>query len=551
MAAAQSSVPPAIFAREWDFIVAGAGSSGAALAARLAQKQIGSVLLIEAGMPDNWHWLRIPIGVAPVLLGDRAVKRYFTEAEAHLGGRRIFWPRGRVPGGSSRINGMIWARGDPAEYAHWAAMDLPGWDYDSLLPYFQSIERYDDPRSRTRGRTGPVHVSRYSPCDPLTQGFLDACARLGMPTVQDYNDGRYQGAGVLQLSTRNGLRCSTKEAFLDPALRLDNFCLASGLAVERIMCEHRKAVGVIVRRDGVTHAIKARAEVIVCGGAIQSPQLLQLSGIGDAARLSQLALPVVHHLAGVGANLIDHLHVRVNVRARNVRTVNELMNGWPAKVVEGMRFLLHRDGMLATATCTAHALARTRDDDPQADVKLQLHNLTSPDARDPHRYVLDPHPGFSVGVFQLRPHSRGSVQIASGDPQADPLIVANYLADKRDREALLRGLRLARKVIQQPDLDRFAVEEIRPGRAVVDDDALLAWAGTCGSTSYHPVGTCRMGGDADAAAVVDHRLRVHGMNGLRVADASIMPTMPSSNINAACIAIGAKAADLVAEDLRR
>ena len=532
----------------WDYIVVGAGAAGAALATTLARRNVGSVLLLEAGPRESGRWFRLPIGVAMLLVGDRGVTRYFTAEQAALDGRRIYWPRGIGPGGSSQINGMIWARGDPAEYDRWAAEGLAGWSYADLLEHFCAAERYDGAGSRTRGRDGPVPITNYSPADPLTRGFLAACAALGWRTLDDYNDGVYEGAGVLQLNTRRGLRFSVRDAFLDPAARLANFRLVSEAKVTRVDVADGRARGVRCVIEGAPYNLVARREVIVCGGAIQSPQLLELSGIGDPARLTPLGIPVRHASPAVGEGLIDHLHVRLNLRARGVRTVNDLERRLAVKIGQGLRFALHRDGFLSTATCTAHALVRSSGDDAQPDMKLQLHLVTSADARSATGYQLDPFPGFSIALFQLRPHSRGSVHVASPRSDDHPRIDPNYLGDARDVAAALRGLRLARRLAAQPPLARFVGAELRPGPDATSDHDLMAYVRASGTTSYHPAGTCRMG--PPGGAVVDARLRVHGLRGLRVADASVMPTLPSSNTHAPAIAIGLKAAALVADDAR-
>jgi choline dehydrogenase len=535
-------------AAEWDYIVVGAGSAGAALAATLAQRNVGTVLLLEAGKRESGRWFRLPIGVAMLLLGERGVTRYFTAEQPGLDARRIYWPRGTGPGGSSQVNGMIWARGDPAEYDRWAAQGLPGWSYDDLLPYFRASERYEGAGSRTRGRDGATPVAIYSPADPLTRGFLDACAALGWRTLDDYNDGVYEGAGLLQLNTLRGLRFSTRDAYLDPAAGLPNFRLVNEAPVTGIVLSEGRSVGVSCAIDGQLHRLTARREVVVCGGAIQSPQLLELSGIGEPARLQSLGLTVRHPLAAVGENLLDHLHVRLNLRAHGVQTVNDLQRRWSVKVAQGLRFALHRDGLLSTATCTAHALVRSREDDPQADLKLQLHLVTGADVRSASGYELDPFPGFSIGLFQLRPHSRGSVHIVSPRAADHPAIDPRYLCDARDRDAVLHGLRVARRLAAQPALARFVRAELRPGADARSEDELMAYIRASGTTSYHPVGTCRLG--APGVGVVDARLRVHGLRGLRVADASVLPTLPSSNTNAPAIAVGLKAADMIAEDAR-
>jgi len=535
-------------APEWDYIVVGAGSSGSALAATLARRNVGSVLLLEAGRRESGRWFRLPIGVAMLLIGERGVTRYFTEEQRGLDARRIYWPRGTGPGGSSQVNGMIWSRGDPAEYDRWAAQGLAGWSYAELVEYFTACERYDGRGSRTRGRDGPMPIATYSPAYRLTRAFLDACASLGWRTPDDYNDGSYEGAGLLQLNTRRGLRFSVRDAFLDPAERLANFRLVSEAVVSRVEVAEGRASGVRCVIGGDTLALRARREVVLCGGAIQSPQLLELSGIGQPDRLQALGIDVRHPLPAVGEGLLDHLHVRLNLHTHGVHTVNDLQHRLMVKLAQGLRFAMHRDGLLSTATCTAHALVRSCPADPQPDLKLQLHLVTSADARSATGYELDRFPGFSIALFQLRPHSRGSVHAVSPQIVDHPRIDPDYLGDPRDREVVLRGLRLARRVAAQPSLARFVRTELRPGAEAVSDEQLMAYVRASATTSYHPVGTCRMGRPGEG--VVDARLRVQGLRGLRVADAAVMPTLPSSNTQAPAIAIGLKAAALIAEDAR-
>ncbi|MCM5571154.1 GMC family oxidoreductase N-terminal domain-containing protein [Burkholderiaceae bacterium FT117] len=531
-----------------DFVVVGAGSGGCALAARLAE-QGHSVMLLEAGEDDRWIWIRIPAGVAYILRGERALRRFFTEPESGMNGRTIFWPRGKVMGGSSSVNGMIWVHGDPAEYDRWRdEFDLPGWGSAELKPIFQDIENYLGDASPDRGHSGPVPVTEFSPNQPLMDAFLEACVAAGIPHNPDYNGKSYEGVGYLQFNTRRGLRWGGREAYLRPLRRARNLDVRTGALATRVLFEGAKAVGVEYRRGGQTRRAGARREVILAAGAIQSPQLLELSGIGNAEILQALGIPVVHHAPAVGENLHDHLHTRVTYECRGAVTLNQIMRNPLRKAGMAARLAMQGNGLMSCSGQIIHALARTSPELRQPDVKLQLHWLSSPDARDPNKLILDDFPGISIGTFPLRPLSRGWVHVRSTDPAEAPAINANYLGCEEDRRATVAAIELARKVASQPQLARFLVRETRPGPERLSAEDLLAYVREIGQTSYHPVGSCRMGGDA--GSVVDARLRVRGVGGLRVADASVFPTMCSSNTNAPAMAVGEKAAALIAEDLR-
>jgi choline dehydrogenase len=527
-----------------DHIVVGAGSAGCALAARLAQDGRRSVLLLEAGRDDRWIWLRIPAGVAHIVRGDRSVWRFHTEPEPQMKGRRIFWPRGRVLGGSSTINGMIWAHGDPQEYALWRdELGLDDWGPQAMKALLRRVERYGGGDTAVRGRRGPVSITEYGPKQPLMRDFLAACASAGIPANPDYNSAAYEGAGFLQFNTRRGWRMGAREAYLQPARRSASLQVAEDAVVQRVLFEGRRAVGVVWRRDGVEHTTRCTGDVVLCAGALQSPVLLELSGIGQAHRLQALGVPVVHDLPAVGENLHDHLHTRVNFEVRDVRTLNGIMPSPWHKALMGLRWLLAGNGLMSVSAQIAHALARTTPDAPRVEVKLQLHWLSSPDARDPRRLLLDPFPGLSVGTFPLRPRSRGHVHANSREAAQAPTIVANYLDHEDDRHHTVAALRLARHVMAQPPMQRWVVREDRPGHQAQSDDELIDYVRGIGQTSYHPVGSCRMG--SDPGSVVDAQLRVRGVSGLRVADASIFPTMPSCNTNAPSMAVGERAADLL------
>lgn len=528
----------------FDYIVVGSGSSGAALATRLSQDGQHTVLLLEAGEDDSWTWLRIPAGVAYILRSQRSIWRFQTEPEATLKNRSIFWPRGKVLGGSSGINGMIWVHGDPQEYDHWSlGLGLSGWSYSDLKPYFQKVESYAGGAPDKRGTSGPVKISQYGPVHPMMNAFLAACEQAGVARNPDYNSGIYSGAGILQFNVDNGFRCSTREAYLRDAGKRSNLSIRCSALVKRVLFKEKTAVGVEYVQQGQLRRANARAEVILCAGAIQSPQLLELSGIGQPELLLSHGIEVVQPLAAVGENLRDHLYTRINYECKGVETLNQLFPSMYGKFRMALRFMLARNGLMSNCGQIAHALVRTNPEDPQTDAKIQLHWLSSPDARDPKRYLLDAYPGITIGTFPLRPQSTGSVHIQSPDVSVAPVIHANYMSHEADQRTAIAAIQMARQILNQSALAPWVVKETRPGVDLQSDEQLLDWARESGTTSYHPVGSCRMG--SDTASVVDNQLRVRGVHRLRVADCSIFPTMCSANTNAPAIAVGEKAADLI------
>lgn len=530
-----------------DYVVVGGGSAGCAVAAGLARSGKHSVVLLEAGKAERSIWIRVPAGVAYLIRDERVVRKFHTQPEARLKDRPIYWPRGRVLGGSSTVNGMIWVHGDPKEYDRWRdEYGLSGWDSDSFKTYLRRVENFQAGDAASRGRRGPVVVSEYGPRQPLMDAFVAACVQAGVPANPDYNGKDYEGVGYLQMNTRRGLRVSARDAYLRSLSRGSALHVSTGAMAEKILFEGNRACGVEYRKDGARSRVLAAKEVILSAGALQSPQLLELSGIGDSQRLSGLGISVRHHASLVGEGLRDHLHVRLTYECRNARTLNQIVPSPWRKALMALRLAACGDGLMSSASAVAHALVRTDPGFEQADAKLQLHYLSSEDARTAGKLVLDDFPGFSIGTFALRPKSQGSVHIASKDPHASPVIHGNYLHHPDDVRSTLGALRLARRVAEQPALSDFVVRETRPGPGCTSDEALLDYVGSLGQTSYHPIGSCRMGTDAES--VVDERLRVRGVSCLRVADASIMPTMPSANTNAPSIAIGEKAADMILED---
>lgn len=525
----------------YDYVVVGAGSAGCVVANRLSEDGTNRVLLIEAGGRDTSISIHIPLFVANLLKDERVTWPFLTEPQVHLNGRSQLWTRGKVLGGSSSLNGNVYVRGDPAEYDSWR---VPGWSYREVEPYFKRLENcgFGDPA--TRGRGGPVSITRLENFDELGNAFLDACQETGHELVPDYNNGAYEGATYLQYTTRRGYRCSTAVAYLRPARSRSNLEVSVDSTVTRVLIENGRATGVEFLSDGQTKRAFARREVILSAGPIQSPKILELSGVGRADVLRQHGIELVHELPGVGENLQDHPNTRVAFECSQPITINDVLHSPLKKLREGLRFFVFGQGLLSIGSATAQLITRSRPELNQPDLKLQLHPLSGKDryARNP-REGIDPFPGFTIGITALRPRSRGSVHIISTDPAEPPRIDPNYLAEQEDADALLAGLKAARRLGETPALKPFIVREVRPGPDVQSDEALRAYLRESTATTWHPVGTCRMG--TDEMAVVDPELRVRGIAGLRVVDSSIFPTIPSSNTNGPSIAVGEKGADLI------
>jgi choline dehydrogenase len=529
---------------EFDFIIIGAGSAGAVLASRLSENSRVRVLLLEAGDTDRRLWVRIPLGVGRILNDARYVWKAETEPEPELHGNRIYWPSGKLIGGSSSVNGMLFVRGHPQKYDEWRHAGCSGWGWSDILPYFKRLEDCPFGDRRLRGRNGPIGVTRLG-SDPLTEAFLEACEEAGVRRIEDYNDENPEGAASIQLSTCNGVRCSTGFAYLRKAQRRANLRVETNAVARQVLFDGRRAVGVAYAQDGRFKKVRAHREVILCAGAIRSPQLLELSGIGRREVLQRLGLEVVAALPGVGENLQDHLMPRISYECNVPVTVNDMLTSRLRLAREFFRYVVHRTGLFATPSLTALAYTYSRPQLAYPDIRLQI-GLSSGTNRlsTSSSNGLDPFSGFHIGGYFLYPQSRGHVHARSLDPAEAPEIRANYLAHDKDRDVIVRLLRMIRRIAATDALRQVIVREVRPGPKIETDEQFLDYARRTGSTCWHPTGTCKMGPGPDA--VVDPELRVHGLSGLRVVDASVVPFMVASNTNIPTIMIAEKAADLIA-----
>ena len=530
---------------EFDYVIVGAGSAGCVLANRLSEGGAYTVALVEAGPKDNYPWIHVPVGYFKTLNNPRTDWRYKTQNDAGLNGRSIGWPRGRTLGGSSSINGLLYVRGQPQDFDHWRQLGNKGWSWEDVLPYFKRSESWEGGSDNVRGGDGPLSVSRSRLKRDVCDAWVEAAQNAGYKYNDDYNQEDQEGVGYFQLTMRDGWRCSSAVAYLRPAKGRANLQIITDAQTYRVVFKDNRATGVVVNHKNREQTITARREVILSAGAIGSPQILMLSGIGEGAHLSDKGIAVRKDLKGVGKNLQDHLQARPIYKC-NVGTLNTEINSWWKQLLIGIEYVLKRTGPMTMAASLGTGFLKTRPELETPDIQFHIQPFSADSVLEgAHSF-----PAFTASVLQLRPESTGELRLKSSDPEDHPDIHPNYLATELDCRTLVDGIKITRRISQYDPLKSLITEEYAPGEGVGedDDDAILDWARNTSTTIYHPTGTCKMG--TDAMAVVDDRLRVHGVDALRVADASIMPFITSGNTNAPAIMIGEKASDLIKEDAR-
>ncbi|MFT5112336.1 MAG: choline dehydrogenase [Parasphingorhabdus sp.] len=522
----------------FDYIIVGAGSAGCVLANRLSEDPSNKVLLLEAGSKDTNPWIHIPVGYFKTMHNPATDWCYKTEPDPGIANRSLQWPRGKVLGGSSSLNGLLYVRGQPKDYDDWAALGNPGWSYNDILPYFKKSEDQQRGADEWHGVGGPQKVSDLRLRRPIAENFIKAATEVGIPFNEDYNGATQEGVGYFQQTAYKGLRWSTAKSFLKPVRNRANLKVLTNAQASRILLNGNRAAGVQYRQGGKMLEARANAEVVLCAGSINTPQLLQCSGIGDAAVLQPMGIDMCKHLPGVGRNLQDHLQIRL-VYKTNLHTLNDELNNWFKRMMVGVQYFLTRTGPLTLAASQVVVFTKSNPTVQRPDIQFHMQPLSA----DKPGEGVHPFSAFTSSVCQLRPHSRGHIVIKSPDAFEYPAIHPNYLSDDRDCEVAVNAIKVARSIAEAPALKDCITDEYVPGRQYQSDEDILQAAREFSQTIYHPTSTCKMGNDD--MAVVDERLRVHGIDGLRIADASIMPNIVSGNTNAPCIMIGEKAADMI------
>ncbi len=529
----------------YDFIVTGAGSAGCVVASRLSESGRHRVLLLEAGPPDRNPWIHIPLGYAKTYVDPVVNWRFETEPQPQLGNRRLYLPRGKTLGGSSSINGMVYIRGNHGDYDEWRQRGCEGWDWDSVLPYFKKAQNQTRGADEFHGVGGPLHVSDQPGRFELSEAVIDACVQAGIPRNPDFNGAQQEGCGYYQTTTLKRRRWSAAQAYLKPARDRRNLVIRTGAHATRVLIENNRAVGVEFQTAQGRETARARGEIVVSGGAYGSPQLLLLSGLGPAQHLQDVGVPVVRDMPAVGSNLHDHFNSYVAWRCNKAITLNDLENSKLRKLSAGVQYALFRSGPMASNGIHAGVFTRSDPRLERPDIQLNFFEWSTL-RRSKDGIVPHPFPGFTISPVHLRPDGRGTVRLASADPLAPPAVLFDYLRTEYDMQAVIFGIHLARRIAEQPALKPYIAAELQPGPAIVTDADLAAYVRESGVSNQHPTSSCAMGHGPNT--VVDPRLRVHGIDGLRVADASIMPVAVGGNTNAPTIMIGEKAAAMMLQD---